>query len=142
MAGPAPPVRSLELELLPESLAVCRLGPAEPLPDWLSVEEATASIVSVCRTAEELSVVCPERLVPASQPHQGGRRALRVSGTLDHSLTGILVAIAAPLAGAGVPVFAVSTWDTDYLLVAGEDLGRAVEALTAAGHNVAGAQGG
>ncbi len=77
--------------------------------------------------------------MPADLPHRGGRRALRVSGTLDHSLTGVLASIAAPLAEAGVPIFAISTWDTDYVLVADEDLDRAVRALTAAGHRVTGA---
>jgi hypothetical protein len=115
------------------------MDPAAPLPGW--VAERAGGIVSVSRTDRELSIVCPERLVPASQPHERGRRALRVVGTLDHSLTGILVSIAKPLADAGVPIFAISTWDTDYLLVAGEHLGRAVAALTDAGHAVTGETG-
>jgi uncharacterized protein len=139
--GVPPPAPALELEVLAEPHALLRMEPGEGTPDWLTGAAPPGAIVSISRTAEELSVVCPERLVPASHPHEGGRRALRVAGTLEHSLTGILVAIAAPLAAAGIPIFAIATWDTDYLLVDDDDLGRAAAALREAGHTVVGAAG-
>ena len=92
--------------------------------------------MSVTRTAEELSVVCEQAGVPANIQAERDWRALRIKGTLDFSLTGILANIAFPLANAGISIFAVSTFDTDYVLVKAERLGEAVSALTAAGHRV------
>jgi len=96
----------------------------------------SGSFVTVTRTADELSVVCAEDAVPAGVRTQGGWRCLRVAGTLDFALVGVLAALLGPLAEAGVPVFCVSTFDTDYLLLQDADLPRAAAALTAAGHRV------
>lgn len=139
MAGSEPPAPSLRLEVLAQHHALCRLEPGAPLPEWAAgLRVAPGAIVAIGRTGEELSIVAPEASMPADMRHLAGRRALRVAGTLDHSLTGVLASIATPLADAGVPIFALSTWDTDYVLVADGDLGRAVDALTAAGHQVEG----
>jgi hypothetical protein len=89
---------------------------------------------SVTRTGEELSVVCREVLVPEGIRAERGWRAIRVAGVLDLSEVGVLASLVVPLAGAGISLFALSTFDTDYLLVKEHDLGRAVEALVAAGH--------
>ena len=93
---------------------------------------------SVTRTPDELSIVCSEASVPPTARAQRGWRALEVQGPLDFSLTGVLAALTAPLAQARISIFALSTYDTDYLLVPGEDLARACATLTAAGHTVAG----
>jgi uncharacterized protein len=111
-------------------LAVCRLGGAEPIPRW-AVEGV---LFSITRTAEELSVVCPENLVPEDVLAERGWRALRVAGVMDFSVIGILAGLTAPLAEGGIGVFAISTYDTDYLLVKEHDLGRAIRTLQAAGH--------
>ena len=129
--------RSFDLDLLPGAHALVRLEPGAPEPGWLAGADPGAGLVSVTRTPEELSIICPERLVPGAQERSGDRRVLRVAGPLEHSLTGVLVAIAAPLAEAGVPILAFGTWDTDWLLVAGPDLDRATAALSGAGHRVA-----
>lgn len=122
----------LSLTLLPRTLAICRLEPAAALPAW-----ATASrFYAVTRTGEELSVVCEQHLVPAAVTCQRDWRCLQVAGPLDFALTGILARLAAPLADAGIPVFAISTYDTDYLLVQAGQLAAAVDALRAAGHAV------
>ena len=89
------------------------------------------------RTADELSIVCETDYVPSEVEQESGWRALVVEGRLDFALTGILVSLAAPLADAGVSIFALSTFNTDYLLVRADDLPRAVAALRAAGHRVA-----
>ncbi len=81
-------------------------------------------------------MVCAREAVPAGVRCEGGFRCLRVAGTLDFALVGVLAALLAPLAAAGVSAFAVSTFDTDYLLVREADLGRAADALRAAGHRV------
>ncbi len=105
----------MDLEILEGTLAVSRLGPSETVPEW--AEEGELSVVA--RTGEELSIVCEAASVPDEVESSGPWRALRVAGTLDHSLTGILGSLATPLADAEVPIFAVSTFDTDYVLVPG-----------------------
>ena len=85
-----------------------------------------------------MTVVCPEEAVPDGVRAERGRRSLSVAGPLEHSLTGVLAGLSAPLAEAGVPVFALSTWETDHLLVAEERSGAAAAALRAAGHRVDG----
>jgi hypothetical protein len=91
---------------------------------------------SVTRTADELSVVCPEGCVPPGVAREGGWRALEVEGPLDFALTGVLLSVAAPLARAAVPIFALSTYDTDYVLVREDRLEDAVRSLAGAGHRV------
>jgi uncharacterized protein len=122
---------SLELRLLPESLAVCRLNAGDE-----SDLKAASGLFSVTRTADELSVVCPEEDAPPGAEVSGGWRALEVHGPLDHSATGVMASISSPLAEAGVALFPLATFDTDYVLVKDPDLERAVDALTAAGHRV------
>jgi hypothetical protein len=85
------------------------------------------------RTRDELTVVCVERLVPPEVIAERGWRALQVQGPLDFALVGVLAAITVPLAEAGVSIFAISTYDTDYILVKEEALERAIQALGQAG---------
>ena len=105
---------------------------SQTLGVWLPV----AGFVSVTRTADELSVVCPGEAVPSSVRAEHGFRVLKIDGPLDFSLTGILAAVAGPLADAGISIFAVSTYDTDYVLVKAKDLNQAVAVLQAGGHCV------
>ena len=122
----------MRLTVRPGRLAISRLDAGAAVPAW-----ATAgSFFSVTRTAAELSVVCAETDVPDAVRCERGWRALRVEGPLDFSLTGILAALAAPLADADIPIFALSTFDTDYLLVRAAHLDAAVETLRRAGHTV------
>ncbi len=125
----------LALSVLQTPLAIVRLEPTAPVPAWAWSGEVCA----VTRTASELSVVCGEACVPPDALAQRGWRALMVDGRLEFSLTGVLAALAGPLADASVSIFALSTYDTDYVLVGGEDLARACAALTQAGHAVSGA---
>ena len=120
----------LTLHVLPGEWAVCRLPAGAALPAW-----ATAGVwFSVTHTAAELSVVCTEALVPADVTAERGWRAVQVAGPLDFSLTGVLAALANPLAAAGVSLFAVSTYDTDYILVKAAHWEAARRAWQAAGH--------
>ncbi len=122
----------MKLELLAARLAVCRLpADAEP-PDW-----ATAGAFwSMTRTTDELSIVAEEGAAPPEVEQEGGWRALKVAGPLDFALVGVLADLAAPLAAAGVSIFVMSTFDTDYVLVKQESVARAAEALEAAGHSI------
>ena len=122
----------MTLDLLPGRLAVCRLGPDAGLEAWMG----EGAVSSVTRTASELSVVCAEGAVPSGVEAERGWRALAVRGPLDFALTGVLAALAVPLAEAGVSIFAVSTYETDLVLVQAARLEAAVEALRAAGHGV------
>lgn len=111
--------------------AVCQVSAAEPAPDWAM----RGTLWSVSRTPSELSVICEQRHVPEGVRAQGGWAAIELSGKFPFEMTGVLAAVAGPLAEAGVPVFAMSTYDTDWVLVPAEKLADAVRALRAAGHN-------
>lgn len=111
---------------------ICRLGPEAELPGWAS----GGKFLTVSRTPLELSIVCDEAKIPKGVTAERGRRLLQVEGVLPFSLTGVLAAIAAPLAEAQISIFAVSTYDTDYLLVSETDLERAIPVLEAAGHAI------
>lgn len=108
--------------------AVCRLDGDAPLPSWPS-----GAFVSITRTPDELSIVCEESSVPGDVRAERDWRALRVEGPIPFEVTGVAAGICAPLAAAGISVFLVATFDTDYLLVKAEAYGRAVEALRASG---------
>lgn len=122
----------LHLRLLRTRLAVCRRGPGERLPVWLH----RAEVWSATRTPDELSLVVPDDLAPDAWSPERGFRALEVVGPLDFALVGILAGLAGALAAADVSIFAISTFDTDLVLVREWDLERAVAALEAAGHRV------
>ena len=123
----------LNLQLLDGPLAVCRLASKESIPAWAF---AAGPLGSITRTPEELSVVCGEAAVPMGLRCERGWRALKVQGPLDFGLTGILDALTDPLAKAGISIFALSTFDTDYLLVREAWLEEALAALLAAGHSL------
>jgi nitrilase len=129
-AGPA--VRPLTLLEGAGLFAVCRLPPGSAIPAWATAGD----VFSVTRTADELSVVCREEAVPIGTSAEGGWRCLRVAGAMPLSQVGVLAALTRPVAAAGVAVFAVSTFDTDYLLVKAERFAEAVAALRAAGHAI------
>ncbi len=122
----------MKLVVLEDELAVARLDATEPTPAWA----AQGSVSSLTRTPEELSVVCAAAAVPPDVRAERGWRCLRVAGRLDFSLTGVLASIANPLAAAKVSIFALSTYDTDYVLVREQSLAAAIECLSAAGHEV------
>jgi hypothetical protein len=125
-------LQPLTLTILPHTLAVCRLAPDAPLPGWLAESE----FWSATRSPEELSLVVEERLAPAEWQAERGWRCLKVQGPLDFGLTGVLAGLAVPLAEAGISIFAISTYDTDYILVRKGQLERAVILLSARGYRV------
>jgi hypothetical protein len=123
---------SLSLTVVQPRLAVVRLEAGSGMPWWA----ATSSFLSFTRTADEDSLVCEETRVPEGLAAQPGFRALRVEGTLPFHLTGVLASLTTPLADAAVPVFVVSTYDTDYVLVDESVLPKAIEVLRKAGHTI------
>jgi hypothetical protein len=120
----------LSLILLPGRFAVCKLEPDAGIPGWA----AGGSFVSITRTSDELSIVCEEASVPAFANCAHGWRCLRVAGAMDFSAIGVLASLVEPLAQAQISVFAISTFDTDYLLFREYDLEKTAEALLRMGH--------
>jgi hypothetical protein len=130
----------LELMLLPHRYAIFRLPPHER-PPFVWPKLADATFVSITYTHEELSGVCQESSLPANVTAQRGRRLFRVKGPLEFSLVGVLASLTGPLAAAGVSIFSISTYGTDYLLLAEQDLEVGIAALERAGHTVHRSQG-
>lgn len=124
---------SLHLEAIEIRLAVCRLDAGSDVPPWV---DRSMEFTSVTRTIDELSIVCARDAVPEGVPMEGPWRALRVQGPIVMTLIGVVAALANPLADAGISIFAISTFDTDYILVNEPDFDAAVGALTHAGHVV------
>jgi len=121
---------NLTLSLLPDNYSICRLGPEADIPSWA----LAGDFFSITRTEEELSLVCSQEVVPDGIQCEKGWRCIMVGGPLDFSLTGILTSLTIPLAQAGISVLAISTFDTDYLLVKEAQVDRAVQKLLQSGH--------
>jgi uncharacterized protein len=127
------PAKHLPLVVLPDSLAICRLAPDAVVPDWAA---KPATFLTLSRTADELSITTLQSNVPAAVQCEREYRAIKVQGPLPLNLIGILASIANPLAEAGLSIFAISTYDTDYVLVKAAVLDSAVAVLGRAGHKV------
>jgi hypothetical protein len=123
---------NLTLEQFPEKLAVVRLGPGAEVPAWAE----SSSLFSVTATALETSLVCAARSVPKKAKQAGPFTAFAVQGPLDFALTGVLVSLLEPLAEAGISVFTISTFDTDWVLVPVGEADAAAEAWRRSGHEV------
>lgn len=122
------PLSPLTLSVQAGQLAVVRLDPDALFPGWVNHAEAT--FWSITRTPEEISIICDQDSVPPScERVERGWRALKLQGPLAFSMTGVIAGLTAALSAAGIPVLALSTFDTDYLLVKHEQLERAVEVL-------------
>jgi len=124
----------LTLKILDGTFAVGRLSPDAPIPDWAVL----GPFFAITRTTDELSVVCPEARVPNDITCDKGWKCFKVKGPLDFSEIGILASLSTILADAGISIFALSTFDTDYIMVKTPDFENAIEALTSAGHQIIG----
>jgi hypothetical protein len=113
--------------------AIVRLAPDAAVPDWA----ARGAFTSVSRTSDDLSIVCPIENLPAgvSSPHRW--ICLKLEGPFPFSLTGVLLSFIEPLSSRGIPIFAISTYDTDYVLIQEEWAGAALAELQSAGHVLA-----
>jgi hypothetical protein len=124
-------VTPLRLRLLEGRYGVARLAPDQPVPEW-----ASGVFVSITRTEDELSIVCDEESIPSMITAERGRRCLALAGPIPFEAIGIAASLTTPLAAAGVSLFLVSTFDTDYVIVKEEALERALAALRGAGHSI------
>lgn len=115
----------MKLQILPRDFSVCKV-------DTVGDIDLTDEFVFVGKTDEEISLVCPTPSAPADCIREDGWRAFRIAGELDFSLVGIAAKITGVLAEAGISLFVVSTYNTDYVLVKKDNLDAAVAALTGA----------
>ena len=122
----------LKFRMLPSIFAIVRLAPDSPVPEWATKGEFT----SVSRSSEELSVVCTAENVPPEIRPELRWICLKLQGPFAFSLTGVLLSFIEPLSSNGVPIFAVSTYDTDYVLVQEEFRNISLELLQKAGHEM------
>lgn len=115
----------LTMKLIKEKYGVCRLNKTELIPEWAKGSE----IFSITKTLDELSIVCVQENIPNEIKCEKDWRILKVEGPLDFSLIGILASISTILAEKSISIFAISTYDTDYILVKDKDIDNAIEAL-------------
>ncbi len=118
--------------LLPDTLAIVRLPPTDEIPAWAT----RGSFVSITRTADELSIVCREAAIPAGSHADRGWQCLKLDGPIPLNTVGVAAEFTSILARAGISVFPIATYDTDYVLVRGDTVERTIEALRTAGHSV------
>jgi hypothetical protein len=121
----------LKFSLVLGSFAVCRLPARAALPEWALRD----SFFSVTRTADELSIVCPAGQVPGDVHHENDWACLKLEGPFPFSETGILSSFVQPLSDRAIPIFAISTFDTDYVLVKHAWVEKAIQTLSDAGHH-------
>ncbi len=114
---------------------MCQLAGGTRVPVWA----VGAGFFCVTQTAEELSIVCEESCVPAGVRIEPDWAALKLEGPFPFAMTGVLTSFLQPLAEAGIPIFAVSTFDTDYVLMKREKVEQAIKVLGTAGHEIVGA---
>jgi len=127
-------MQKLTLSLLPHQYAVCRLDPNGHIPSWALIGD---DFVSLTRTSNELSVVCMQENVPLENTKAvRGWYCLKANGPFDFSVAGIHASLAIPLAEADISALSIATYDTDHLLIQGQDLERTIETLTKAGHTI------
>ncbi len=124
---------SYRFTVLEGTWAVARLSPLAPLPPWAF---STAAFTTVTRTDDELSIVCPEKCVPAGTQVEAGWSVIKLLGPFPSSQSGVLASFAFPLAANGVSIFAVSTFETDYILIRPTDLAKACDVLVRSGHKM------
>lgn len=124
--------RTFDLSILDESFAVCRLDPHSEIPGWA----LTGRFFSITRTPEELSIVCREAEVPPGIVSESGWRGLKIEGPFDFGEVGVLLTVTAALADAGISILAISTFDTDYVLLKGSGFEAALSKLEREGHRI------
>lgn len=124
-------LHKLQFRRLPGAYAIVRLAPDSPVPDWAM----KGAFTSITRTVDELSVVCPAGNLPADMQSPQRWICLKLEGPFAFSLTGVLLSFIEPLSTRDIPIFAISTFDTDYVLIQ-EEFAWAIDVLRDAGHQL------
>ena len=124
--------QNLKFRQLPGLYAIVGLDTNSPVPAWAT----TGDFTSITRTADELSIVCSAENLPANVKSQHNWICLKLEGPFPFSQTGVLLSFIEPLSNNGVPIFAISTYDTDHVLVQEEFAGATLQFLDKAGHTL------
>jgi hypothetical protein len=119
----------MNLSILKENYCICRLNPNDSVPEWVNKN----GFWTITQTQNELSIVCQDNPLAESLKSQRDWKIIKAEGILDFNLTGILSSIAKPLAKAKISIFAISTFDTDYILIKRSHVPEAISALQLAG---------
>ena len=125
-------LKPLVISVIKDKFVVCRFDSFSQIPESI----LQCHFYSITKTADELSIVCPEEFFPKDGKCEINWKCLKIHGPLDFAQSGILSSMATPLATAGISIFALSTYDTDYVMVKDHDLERAIDTLTQSGHQV------
>lgn len=125
--------RQLKLSLLKDKYAICTLPNTAPIPDWALTETP----VSITRTDKELTIVCAQDIIPLELQCDFNWRCFKIDGSFDLNQTGVISSISSPLANAGISIYVISTYDTDYFLVQDKNLEQTISTLSNAGHSIA-----
>ncbi|HEX4489301.1 MAG TPA: ACT domain-containing protein [Terriglobales bacterium] len=124
--------RKLKFSIVPGLFAVSRLLPEAAIPQWAH----SASFASITRTSDEVSIVCLASSVPEDVKSERDWACLKLLGPFPFQETGILASFLDPCARTGIPIFAISTFDTDYVLIKQQDQARTIVALTGVGYEL------
>jgi hypothetical protein len=126
------PQHVLRFSVIPGSFAVCQLPPGTPIPDWLPA----SGLLSITRADDEISIVCDSSAVPGPVKADRGWISLKLEGPFPFSMTGVLASFIQPLAERAVPIFAISTYNTDHVLIPEQHAAVGLQVLREAGHEL------
>jgi uncharacterized protein len=124
--------KKLTLKILKDRYSVCRLNKNDEIPKWIFDEE----FFSITRTDDELSIVCLQDKIKEDIKCEKDWKVLKIEGPLDFSLVGILSRISTLMANNGISIFAISTYDTDYILIKEESINKVIEVLENNNYNI------
>ena len=124
--------RQLQLSLLKDKYGICTLPNTAPIPDWA----LTQSLASITRTEKELTIVCRLEILPSQYQSDLNWRCFKIDGSFDLNQIGVIASISSPLADAGISIYVISTYDTDYFLIQEQDLEQTISVLSNSGHYI------
>jgi len=124
--------KKLQLTLLNEMFGICRYENSTAIPDWA----VKATMCSITQTKKELTIVCPQNIIPVDTNYDGNWRCFRIDGSFDLDEIGVIASVSVPLAEAGISIYVVSTYDTDYFLIKDIAAEKAVTVLTDNNHKI------
>ena len=124
--------RQLQLSLLKDKYGICTLPNTAPIPDWA----LTQSLASITRTEKELTIVCRLEILPSQYQSDLKWRCFKIDGSFDLNQIGVISSISSPLADAGISIYVISTYDTDYFLIQEQNLEKTISVLSSSGHYI------
>ncbi len=124
--------RQLQLSLLKDKYGIRTLPNTAPIPDWA----LTQSLASITRTEKELTIVCRLEILPSQYQSGLNWRCFKIDGSFDLNQIGVISSISSPLADAGISIYVISTYDTDYFLIQEQNLEQAISVLSNSGHSI------